>query len=165
MQSRSSRNWNLGNKLVTPKRVACKVRRSTSAMSEEEDTMMIDADDDIVPASKNKGKGKMAEAAESDDNLPWYTGIPPSQTKDDLTTCVQGWRSIDPSRWMKSYPITTSSQQVRRFRISLANVAQSIDSSNGKSCRISCSTDPQERARLQRSSPLHVKYTERTTNK
>jgi len=40
-------------------------------MSDEEDVMVIDRDEDIVPTSKNKGKGKAADETQSDDNLPW----------------------------------------------------------------------------------------------
>jgi len=40
-------------------------------MSDEEDAMMIDGDEEIIPTGKSKGKGKATETTESDDNLPW----------------------------------------------------------------------------------------------
>jgi hypothetical protein len=40
-------------------------------MSDGEDTMMIDGDEDIVITSKSKGKGKATDKTTSDDNLPW----------------------------------------------------------------------------------------------
>jgi len=40
-------------------------------MSDEEDAMMIDGDEEIIPISKSKGKGKATETTENDDSLPW----------------------------------------------------------------------------------------------
>ena len=40
-------------------------------MADEDETMLIDGKEEMVPTSKSKGKGKATEATESDDNLPW----------------------------------------------------------------------------------------------
>jgi hypothetical protein len=69
-QSRAGPDCNFG-RLRLERRQNASTPNRVNTMSDGEDTMMIDGDEDIVITSKNKGKGKATDEIQSDDNLPW----------------------------------------------------------------------------------------------